>query len=57
MGMTTTPRLRLLFWLLLAGFLTWDFSTSASVDLRNEPPLIAAGSGQTAAGGHCSMAK
>lgn len=55
--MSTTPRLRLLFWLLLAGFLTWDFSTSAAVDLRNEPPLIAAGSGQTAAGGHCSMAK
>ena len=57
MGMSTTPRLRLLFWLLLAGFLAWDFSTSAAVDLRNEPPLIAAGSGQTAAGGHCSMAK
>ena len=55
--MSTTSRLRLLFWLLLAGFLAWDFSTSAAVDLRNEPPLIAAGSGQTTPGGHCSMAK
>jgi hypothetical protein len=30
---------------------------SAPVDLRNEPPLIAAGSGQAASGGHCSMVK
>jgi hypothetical protein len=52
-----SPKLRGLFWVLLAGFLTWDFSVSAPVDLRNEPPLIAAGSGQSAAGGHCSMAK
>lgn len=45
------------FWISLALFLAWDFTTSAPVDLRNEPPLIAAGSGQATSGGHCSMAK
>ena len=55
--MTTTHQLQAVFWLCLAAFLTWDFKTSAPVDLRNEPPLIAAGSGQAASGGHCSMAK
>ena len=54
---TTTQRLRAVFWLILLGFLDWDFSASSPVDLRNEPPLIAAGSGQAASGGHCSMAK
>jgi hypothetical protein len=53
----TTTRLQSIFWLLLLAFLSWDFVTSAPVDLRNEPPLIAAGSGQAATGGHCSMAK
>ena len=47
----------LIFWLLLLGFVAWDFSRGSAVDLRNEPPLIAAGSGQAASGGHCSMAK
>jgi hypothetical protein len=37
--------------------LAWDFLASDPVDLRNEPPLIAAGSGQASRGGHCSMAK
>jgi hypothetical protein len=55
--MTQAHRLQLVFWLGLAAFLAWDFSASAPVDLRNEPPLIAAGSGQAASGGHCSMAK
>jgi hypothetical protein len=55
--MTTTQRLQTLFWLGLLGFLAWDFSASAPVDLRNEPPLIAAGSGQASSGGHCSLAK
>ncbi len=45
------------FWTCLLLFLAWDFSSSAPVDLRNEPALIAAGSGQAASGGHCSMAK
>lgn len=45
------------FWISLSLFLAWDFTSSAAVDLRNEPPLIAAGSGQAASGGHCAMAK
>jgi hypothetical protein len=45
------------FWISLALFLAWDFTSSVPVDLRNEPPLIAAGSGQATSGGHCSMAK
>jgi hypothetical protein len=48
---------KVVFWISLSVFLVWDFSSSAPVDLRNEPPLIAAGSGQAASGGHCSMAK
>lgn len=55
--MSNHHRLQGTFWVLLALFLAWDFSTSAPVDLRNEPPLIAAGSGQASSGGHCSMAK
>jgi hypothetical protein len=55
--MSTTHQLQAVFWLGLAAFLSWDFMVSAPVDLRNEPPLIAAGSGQAASGGHCSMAK
>ena len=46
---------RTVFWLLLLGFLAWDWQQSPPVDLRSEPPLMAAGSGQAAAGGHCSM--
>ncbi len=55
--MTTTHRLQAAFWLILITFLAWDFYVSAPVDLRNEPPLIAAGSGQATSGGHCSMSK
>ena len=54
--MTTTQRLQAVFWLTLLAFMAWDFSVSAPVDLRNEPPLIAAGSGQATSGGHCSLA-
>ncbi len=51
-------RLRaLIFWSLLAVFVTWDWLRSEPIDLRNEPPLIAAGSGQAASGGHCSLTK
>ena len=55
--LSTTRKLQGVFWLLLAGFLAWDFNASAPVNLRDEPPVIAAGSGQVGAGGHCSMAK
>jgi hypothetical protein len=48
---------KVVFWISLSVFLVWDFTSSAPVDLRNELPLIAAGSGQAASGGHCSMAK
>ena len=55
--MSTTHKLQVAFWLILITFLAWDFNVSAPVDLRNEPPLIAAGSGQATSGGHCSMSK
>jgi len=55
--MSPPHTLQAVFWLSLAAFLAWDYKTSAPVDLRNEPPLIAAGSGQATSGGHCSMAK
>ncbi len=55
--MTSRTRLQAIYWVLLAAFLAWDWSTSAPVNLRDEPPFIAAGSGQAASGGHCSMAK
>jgi len=49
--------LKILFWVVLVGFLSWDWAVSPTIDLRNEPPVIAAGSGQAPSGGHCSMAK
>ncbi len=49
--------LKIVFWVALVGFLSWDWLASPTVDLRNEPPVIAAGSGQAPTGGHCSMAK
>jgi len=55
--MASTHRWQVAFWLGLLAFLTWDWSASPPVDLRQEPPLIAAGSGQASSGGHCSMAK
>lgn len=53
--MTQQTTLRIAFWLVLVGFLAWDFQHSKPVDLRFEAPLIAAGSGQASQGGHCSM--
>ncbi|WP_169728586.1 hypothetical protein [Comamonas composti] len=53
--MTQQNGLRALFWACLIGFLAWDYLQSPPVDLRYEAPLIAAGSGQAAQGGHCSM--
>lgn len=53
--MTKNAVLRTTFWMLLVGFLVWDFHISKPVDLRFEAPLIAAGSGVAVQGGHCSM--
>lgn len=48
---------RTVFWTLLLAFVAWDLLRSPPIDLWNEPPLLAAGSGQVSSGGHCSMAK
>ncbi len=48
------PLMAALFWALIAGFFAWDWAHSAAVDVRAEPPLIAAGSGQAPSGGHCA---
>ena len=53
--MTSQNTLRTAFWTVLVAFLVWDFYASPAVDLRFEAPLVAAGSGQAAQGGHCSM--
>jgi len=42
------------FWLALAAFFSWDWAVSDPVNVRHEPPLIAAGSGQAPVGGHCA---
>jgi hypothetical protein len=52
--MHITYPLRAVFWIGLLAFLAWDWSHSDAIDLRQEPPLIAAGSGQAVSGGHCS---
>jgi hypothetical protein len=50
-------KLQAIFWCGLLAFLIWDTSQAPPVDLRNEPPLIAAGSGKVSSGGHCAIAK
>jgi hypothetical protein len=55
--MASTYRMQIVFWAGLLAFMVWDWSASPPIDLRQEPPLIAAGSGQASSGGHCSMAK
>ena len=45
------------FWLLLTAFIAWDFAKSADINQRDEPPLIAAGSGKAPTGAHCSLPK
>ena len=52
--MTQKTILRTAFWVVLLGFIAWDYQHSKPVDLRFEAPLIAAGSGQAVQGGHCS---
>ncbi|MBW6493882.1 MAG: hypothetical protein K0B16_04900 [Burkholderiaceae bacterium] len=54
--MNNTSTLRGIFWAGLLVFLAWDWSRTPPIDLRQEPPLIAAGSGQEVSGGHCAMA-
>ncbi len=54
--MKLKPLLRAIFWAGLLLFLAWDWSRSSPIDLRQEPPLIAAGSGQEVSGGLCTMA-
>jgi hypothetical protein len=54
--MQSIHKLQILFWISLMLFLAWDFTASPPLNLRNEPALFAAGSGQAASGGHCSMA-
>lgn len=49
--------LSIVFWLLLTAFIAWDFAKSVEIDLRQEPPLIAAGSGKAPTGAHCSLPK
>jgi hypothetical protein len=49
--------LSFVFWLLLTVFIAWDFAKSADIDQRQEPPLIAAGSGKAPTGAHCSLPK
>ena len=55
--MLTTAMRRWIFWILLVGFIVWDFAASAPVNLRLEPPIFAAGSGLPTSGGHCARPK
>ncbi len=55
--MRAPPLLRRAFWIALALFVAIDWVRSEPVDLRFELPFLAAGSGQAASGGHCSMPK
>lgn len=55
--MNRANRLQSAFWIALVAYLAWDYTASPAVNLRLEPPLIAAGSGQATSGGHCSAAK
>ncbi len=54
MAITKPTIRRLVFWVCVLGFVAWDHLRAPPIDLWREPPLIAAGSGQSAAGGHCS---
>lgn len=53
----SVKKLQAIFWFCLISFLTWDTIASPPVDLRNEPPLFAAGSGKPSSGGHCAVSK
>jgi hypothetical protein len=45
------------FWCALGLFLVWDWQHSPKPNVRLEPPLIAAGSGQAPSGAHCAVLK
>ena len=53
---TRTP-LKWIFWIVLVLFLSWDWVASPVIDLRQEPPAIALGSGKAPVGGHCAIAQ
>jgi len=55
--MTTRVLSSTLFWIALVVFVGWDWSQSPPIDVRREPPLVAAGSGQAVSGGHCALAR
>lgn len=46
--------LTVVFWTALIVFFAWDWTHSAPVNLRTEPPVIALGSGQVPSGAHCA---
>lgn len=46
--------LAVVFWVLTVAFFSWDWVSSAPVDVHAEPPLIAAGSGMAPTGAHCA---
>ena len=51
----STPWRRAAFWLALLAFIAWDARHAAPFNVRLEPPIIAAGSGQAVQGGHCAV--
>jgi hypothetical protein len=55
--MSSVVQKKWVFWLVLSAFLGWDWVNSPLPDLRQEPPLLAAGSGQTSTGAHCALAR
>jgi len=46
--------LLVVFWLGLLTYFAWDWYVSEPINIFDEPPLIAIGSGQAPTGGHCS---
>jgi hypothetical protein len=52
-----TAAARWVFWCAIAAFLAWDWGRSPPINVRLEPPLLAAGSGQASEGGHCSATR
>ena len=57
MGMWRPSIRSWLFWLALIAFVAWDFVQSEPVNVRLEPPIIAAGSGTPTQAGHCAILK
>lgn len=44
----------IIFWVILVGFFVWDWQSAEPVNLRQEAPIIAVGSGKAPTGGHCA---